>query len=59
MSDDKRRSMAHGRTGNQRRSGVDTRSEEEKGRVGERRSKAERRTGKDSKANSVGKPKGT
>jgi hypothetical protein len=55
--DDDKRPMARGRTGNQRRSGTDTRSEKQKERVGERRSKLDRRTGKGSKARRAGKPK--
>jgi hypothetical protein len=58
MEDD-RRPMARGRTGNQRRSGTDTRSEKQKERVGERRSKTDRRTGKGSKVRRVTKSKET
>lgn len=43
MVDDKKRPTGHSRTGIQRRSGVDTRSEKLKAKVGERRSKTERR----------------
>ena len=57
MDDGNKRPMGHSRTGNQRRSGIDTRSEKAKERLGERRSKLERRTGKNSKTKRAGKPK--
>ena len=53
MGDGDKRPTGHSRTGKQRRSGIDTRSEKAKARLGERRSKVERRTGKGSKAKFV------
>jgi len=60
MSDSKRPPLAgHNRTGDQRRSGLDTRSEKQKARLGERRSNVDRRSGKGAKAKLPGKQKGS
>jgi len=56
MDDRNKRPAGHSRTGIQRRSGVDTRSEKAKARLGERRSKVERRTGKGGKVRKTSKP---
>jgi hypothetical protein len=55
MGDDNKQSVVGSRTGKERRSGIDTRSDEKKQRIGERRSKADRRSGKDSRVKSANK----
>ncbi len=51
MADQDRRLNGEGRSGEDRRSGVDTRSDEEKRLVGERRLNRDRRSGLDRRSN--------